>query len=90
MFFGEKSIQWVVLTEVAKWDHVYHAPVNLVISAAVAQVDNKYHSPYMVCVRPFHGDVKLFPRPAVSTITPDQVLGFDRLDLRLLWFLARS
>lgn len=57
MSFEEMSTQWVVLTEVAEGYHIYHAPVQLVVSAAVAQADNKYHSPYVVRVRPFHGDV---------------------------------
>lgn len=57
MLFGENSIQWVVLTEVAEGYHVYHAPVRLVISAAAVRADNKYHSPYVVRVRSFHRDV---------------------------------
>lgn len=31
MLLGETSTQWVVLTEIADWYDVYHAPVHLFI-----------------------------------------------------------
>lgn len=37
----------------------------------------------MIRVGAFYGDIQLFSRPAVGTITPNEVLGFDYFDLRL-------